>query len=279
VSIIVPTRDRAELLERCANSVLLHTDYPALELLIVDNDSREPATAQLLRRLSQNSRVRIITCPGPFNYSALNNRATREAQGEVLLLLNNDIASIRPDWLREMVSHAMRLDVGAVGAKLLYPNEQVQHGGMVFQPEPVHQFRFADRLETGPGGELALARSVSIATGACLAMRRSVFVEAGGLDENLKVGYNDVDLCLRLGDRGYRIIWTPFAELFHFEGASRGYDDTPEKQATAASEFSYFRRRWGSLLEGDPFRNSNLTYHWDLVALSAPPSRKRPWLS
>ena len=178
VSIIVPTRDRAELLKRCTDSVLFHTDYPALELLVVDNDSHEPATAELLRRLSRNPRVRILTCPGPFNYSALNNSAARNARGDVLLLLNNDVTSIRTDWLREMVSHAMRPDVGAVGAKLLYPNEQVQHGGMVFQPRigPLHQFRFADRLDTGPGGELALVRSVSIVTGACLATRRSVFL-------------------------------------------------------------------------------------------------------
>jgi GT2 family glycosyltransferase len=280
VSIIVPTRDRAGLLERCVVSVLSNTTYPNLELLIVDNDSCESKTIALLQYLSEDPRVKIQSYPGPFNFSALNNRAAREARGEVLILLNNDTASIRPDWLREMVSHAIRPDVGAVGAKLLYENEQVQHAGMVFQPGvgPVHQFRFADRFDGGPNGELALTRAVSIVTGACLAVRRSLFLAVGGLDEQLSVAFNDVDLCMRLSDRGYRIIWTPVAELFHFEGMSRGYDDTPEKRTLATRELGYFSRRWGSLLQGDPFRNANLDYLWDAVTLAPSSRRRRSWL-
>jgi len=281
VSVLVPTRDRADLLQRCAEGVLSRTDYPAIELLVMDNDSREPATIELFRRLSKDPRVRILPCPGAFNYSAMNNAGAREARGEVLVLLNNDTETIRPDWLKEMVSHAVRPDVGAVGAKLLYADERVQHGGMVLGPGvwPAHQLRFADRLDTGPGGELALARTVSCVTGACLVVRRSVFSEVGGLNEELREAFGDVDLCLRIGDRGYRIVWTPFAALFHLESASRGNDsESPDKLALAEQEAKHFSRYWKSLLDTDPFHNPNVIYGWDSSVLTAPPRRTRPWM-
>lgn len=281
VSILVPTRDRADLLARCAEGVLSRTDYPAIELLVVDNDSSEPATAEVLGLLCQDQRVRVLTCPGRFNYSALNNLAAREARGEILVLLNNDTDVIRPDWLREMVSHAVRLDVGAVGAKLLYSDGRVQHGGMTLGPGlwSQHQLRFADRLDPGPVGELALTRTVSAVTGACLGLRRSVFFELGGFNEELKVAFGDVDLCLRIGDLGYRVVWTPFAELFHVECASRGYDhESPDKFALFEQEARYFGRLWGSLAERDPFHNKNIVYGPDFATLAAPPRRKRPWV-
>jgi GT2 family glycosyltransferase len=272
VSVIVPTRDRADLLERCTNALLTRTDYPELELLVIDNDSREPKLVELLEHLSLHSRVKVLSYPGSFNYSAMNNIAAREARGEILLLLNNDIDTIHSDWLWELVSHAVRPDVGAVGAKLLYPNGQVQHAGIVLGPGPTlnHQFRFAERSDIGPCGELVLTRTVSAVTGACLALRRRVFLEVGGLDVNLAVSLNDVDLCFRIGDHGYRIVWTPFAQLFHLESASRGYDTTPEKQALAAKEHRYFSRFWEALLDVDPFRNPNLVYGWDTTSLSPP---------
>jgi O-antigen biosynthesis protein len=281
VSVIVPIRDRPELLERCADAVLSRTDYPALELLVVDNDSRELATARLLRHLLHDSRVRVIPYPGGFNYSALNNLAARQARGDILVLLNNDTDSIRPDWLREMVSHAVRPDVGAVGAKLLYADGRVQHAGVVLGPGPVltHQLRFADCIDAGPAGELALTRTVSAVTGACLAIRRSVFFEVGGLNEQMKAAFNDIDLCLRLGDHGYRIVWTPFAELFHLESASRGYNETSDQHRAFAIELGYFCRFWSSLLDTDPFHNPNLVYGWDSTLLSSPPRRRRPWLT
>ena len=280
VSIIVPTRDHAELLGPCTESVLSRTDYPALELLIVDNDSQDPAAVELLRRLSQDPRVRVLPYQQPFNYSAQNNLAAQEARGEVLLLLNNDTEALGQDWLREMVSHAMRPDVGAVGAKLVYPDNRIQHAGMVLGPDiaPQHQLRFADRLDAGPFGELALTRTVSVVTGACMALRRAVFFEVGGLNQQLSGNFNDVDLCLRIGDSGYRIVWTPFAELLHRETASRGRDDTPEKRTVAAQDARYFERFWRSLRNSDPFHNPNLVYGWDAVNLSWPPRRKRPWI-
>jgi O-antigen biosynthesis protein len=280
VSVIIPTRDKAELLDRVTDAVLSRTDYPSVELLVVDNDSQEPAALALLRRLSRDPHVRVLPCPGPFNYSALNNLAAREARGDVFVLLNNDTDAIRSDWLREMVSHAVRADVGAVGAKLFYADGRVQHGGMVLGPAvwPEHQLRFADRFDPGPDGELALTRTVSIVTGACLAVRRSVFFEMGGLNEELRVVFNDIDLCLRIGDHGYRIVWTPFAELFHLEAASRGRDGaSPDTLGRAAREAKYFARFWKSQLSTDPFHNPNVVYGWDSSVLSAPPRRQRPW--
>jgi GT2 family glycosyltransferase len=270
VSVIVPTRDKSDLLKRCVDAVLSRTDYPAVELLIVDSDSREAETANFFHSLSRESQIRILRQPGAFNYAAINNRAAREARGEILLLLNNDVDALEPYWLREMVSQAVRPEVGAVGPKLLYGDGRVQHAGVVLGPNRsvTHQFRFFDRLDPGPYGELALLRNVSAVTGACLAIRRSVFFEVGGLDESLPIAFNDIDLCLRLGDRGYRIIWTPFAELVHYESVSRGYDTTPEKQAIALSEYQHLCRVWASVLDSDPFRNRNLIYGWDNIELS-----------
>ena len=280
VSVMVPTRDRADLLERCTDAVLSRTDYAPLELLVVDNDSKEEKTLELLRQLGHDPRVRVIRHPGSFNYSALNNLAARQARGEVLVLLNNDTDAIEPGWMRELVSHAVRPEVGAVGAKLLYPDGRVQHAGVVLGPDGslTHQLRLSNRTDPGPGGELALARTVSAVTGACLALRRSVFFEVGGLDEqHLAVAFNDVDLCLRIGDRGYKVVWTPFAELLHLESGARGLDDTPEKRARMMAEWAHLRRTWGALLEADPFHNPNLIFRWEDSVLATPPRRERPW--
>jgi O-antigen biosynthesis protein len=282
VSVIVPTRDRADLLAECAEGVLRRTDYSNLEFLIVDNESIEERTHELFERLCrEDKRVRILSMPGPFKYAKLNNQAAKEANGEVLLLLNNDIAVIDSDWLRELVSQANRPDVGMVGAKLLYPNGKVQHGGMVTGPGEnfAHIHRLADRNDPGYFGQLALARTLQAVTAACAAIRRSVFFEAGGLNEtDLEVAFNDVDLCLRLGDLGYRVVWTPFAELFHLESASRGYEDTPEKQERFRRELLYVMKTFASLLEaGDPFHNPNLLFGWNESKIPAPSRRERPW--
>lgn len=209
VSILVPTRDQADVLERCAQGVLSRTDYPDFELLIIDNGSCEPATTALFERLCQDERVRVLPCPGPFNFSAINNAAAHHARGDILVLLNSDTDVIAPGWLREMVSQAVRPEIGAVGAKLLYGDETVQHCGITMGPgfNLTHQLRRSSRTDPGPGGELALTRSVSSVTGACLAVRAALYREVGGLDAaNLPVAFNDVDFCLRLGDLGYRNI-------------------------------------------------------------------------
>ena len=282
VSIIVPTRDRPDLLARCADGVLSRTDYPFLELIVVDNDSAEEATRVLLSELSHDPRVRVLAVPGPFNYSALNNTAAAAARGEVLVLLNNDTDVISPDWLTELVSHAVRPEIGAVGAKLLYQDGRVQHCGITLGPgwALIHQLRKSSRDDPGPGGELALVRTVSAVTAACLAIRKSVFLEVGGFDaQNFPTAFSDVDLCLRLGDYGYRILCTPFAEMHHLESVSRGYDDTPEKRAITDRAGHNFQKIWEPLLNTDPYHNPNLIFQWECTDFATPPRRQPPWRS
>jgi GT2 family glycosyltransferase len=218
-----------------------------------------------------------VSHPGPFNFSALNNAAAKQARGEVLVLLNSDVHVIDPGWLREMVSHAVRRDVGAVGAKLLYIDERVQHAGVVLGPvgQMTHLLRLSRRDDPGYGNQLALARTLSAVTAACLAIRSSVFLEVGGLDEKeLHVAFNDIDLCLRLGDYGYRIVWTPGAELFHLESASRGPDDKPRLDR----EWQHMRQTWGGLLEnGDPFHNPSLLFEWNRTEIPSSPRSIKPW--
>lgn len=267
VTLIVPTRDHLDLISRCVAGILHRTDYPAIELLILDHDSQDPATLAFLEHLkAKDERVRILRVSGPFNYSAMNNRALREARGAVVVLLNNDIDVIGPGWLREMVSHALRPDVGAVGAKLLYEDGLIQHAGVVLGvgmhaggPGVAGHFGHgADRRDIGYFGQYTVTREVSAVTGACMALRREVYDAVGGLDEiNLPVSFNDVDLCLRIRRRGLRIVWTPFAELYHLESRSRGADVTPEQVARAAREADYMRAHWGQILDHDPFYNAN----------------------
>ena len=282
VSVIVPTRDRAGLLATCAEGVLHRTDYPALELLIVDNDSEEPATRDLFARLAQDPRVRILPAPGPFNYAALNNRAVAEARGEVVVLLNNDIDVIGPGWLREMVAQALRPEIGAVGARLLYADGRVQHGGVVVGLGGVagHYLLGAAREDPGYFGSLVLARSASAVTAACLALRREVYLAVGGMDAaELPVAFNDVDLCLRIGATGRRILWTPFAELYHLESVSRGSDTTAARASAFAREIGTMRRRWGPVLARDPCHNPNLDVEGPRPALAAAPPRFQPWVT
>jgi O-antigen biosynthesis protein len=280
VSVIMPTRDHNELFVPAAWGVLSRTDYPDFELLIVDNDSREATTEVAFRDLRADPRVRILRHPGRFNYAAINNRAVREARGNIVVLLNNDIDVIHPDWLRELVSHAMRPDVGAVGAKLLYADGSLQHGGIVLAPGPnaAHVHRLADRFDPGYGGQLAAARGCAAVTAACLAMRRDVFLEVGGLDEaGFAVAFNDIDLCLRLGEHGYRIVWTPFAELFHLESKSRGRADTEAKAAQERREIDLLDRLWRHAFADDPYNNPNLGCAWEIPLHPCPPRREKPW--
>jgi GT2 family glycosyltransferase len=188
---------------------------------------------------------------------------------------------IDPGWLRELVSHAVRPDVGAVGAKLLYADGQVQHGGILLGPglNATHVLRLADRFDAGYGGQLAAARSYSAVTAACMAIRRSVYLEVGGMDEaNFAVAFNDLDLCLRLGEHGYRVVWTPHAELFHMESKTRGRVDTEEKAAQERREIDVLWRLWRHAFDLDPFHNPNLTCAWNEPLRLCPPRRRKPWL-
>lgn len=280
VTIIIPTRNRLDLLRPCVESIFRQTRYPDFELLIVDNGSDDQATLAYLGELAATGRGRILRDDGPFNYSALNNRAARAARGSVLALLNNDIEPITPNWLTEMVSLAVRPSTGAVGAMLLYSDKTIQHAGVVLgligrpsQPGVAgHAFLKQGEDDTGYMNRLGLVQNYSAVTAACLVVRRDIFLEIGGFDEkNLAVAFNDVDLCLRLNAAGYRTTWTPFARLYHHESASRGTDDTREKSLRAAAEFAFMRQRWGPLLDNDPAYNPNLSLQHHDFRLSTPP--------
>jgi GT2 family glycosyltransferase len=283
VSVIIPTRDRADLLEGCIEGLLRRTNYKPTEILIVDHDSVESRTHCLFERLTRTEpSVRIVPYHGTYNYAAMNNAAIDLATGDVIALLNNDIDMLDPEWLGEMVSHTLRPGVGIVGAKLLYSDCRVQHAGIVLGPGPHigHVQRLAGREDLGYFGQLALVRDFSAVTAACLVSRKAVLIEIGGFDSvNLAVAFNDVDLCLRAGDYGYRVVWTPFAELFHLEGASRGSDELPEHQMRFRRELQHLYRTWANVIENDPFHNKNMTFGWEEICIPAPPRAPRPWQS
>ena len=260
-SIVIATRDRADLLDRCTEGLLHRTDYPDLEIILVDNGSSDPAAIALLSRLARDARVRVVPSPGPFNWAALNNFGVSEMRGEIAVLLNNDTDVIAPDWLRELVSHAIRPGVGVVGAKLLYPDKTIQHAGMVLARtgNAVHMWRHSPGDAPGYLDSLVVTREVTALTGACLALRRDVYKAVGGCNaEILPITWNDVDLCLRVRERGLRAIWTPHACLAHLEQATRGRDDDPVNQARYKREQTWMRERWGTAFVTDPFLNRNL---------------------
>jgi GT2 family glycosyltransferase len=257
VTIIVATRDRCHLLRRCLAGLLHRTQYPHYDLIVVDNDSCENETLEYFEQLKSDSRVQIIGFPGAFNFSKINNMAARIARGDVLALVNNDVDVISPLWLAEMVGGAIRPDVGAVGAKLYYSDDTVQHAGIVIGLEGMagHIFRGCKRSDPGPFNLTMLPQDVSAVTGACLVMRRSIYGELGGMDEGFAVEFNDIDLCLRVREIGLRVIWTPHAELYHQERGTRG---TIANIRTFAEQ-NRFRRRWTNFLVEDPFFNPNLS--------------------
>lgn len=260
VTVVIPTRDRAELLRVALDGVLHRTDYPAIEVVILDNDSREPETAALFAGMQADPRVRVLASPGPFNFSALSNEGARAGRGELLLFLNNDIEVREPGWLAEMVSIAVEPQVGAVGAKLSYPDGTLQHGGVVLGAGGVagHSHLGIGPEDPGYFGRMMISQEVSAVTGACLMMRRAVFDEIGGFDAaRLAVAFNDVDLCLRIRAAGYVIIWTPHAHLIHHESKSRGQEDTPAKRARFEAEVATMLERWGPQLRNDPYYNPN----------------------
>ena len=275
VSVIMPTRDHASLLRKAAYGVLQNTDYAPLELLIVDNGSRRRATFRLFAELAADPRVRILAAPGPFNWSALNNRAAAAARGDILVLLNNDVEIVSPAWLGEMAARAAQPAIGAVGAKLLYPNGTIQHAGMTIDAAGCfsHMLRGAPADSPGVFGENRVCHTVAAVTGACLAIRRKLFLEVGGLEpDSLAVTCNDIDLCLRVRHAGYRVVYVPQAVLMHREAASRGHDASAARMARVVAERDYLRRRWGALATHDPYLNANLCLLNGQPALEAPGS-------
>ena len=280
VTLIVPTFNRHDLLGPCIEGLLDRTDYPAIEIIIIDHASDEPETVALLARLRLEARVRIMPYTGQFNYSDMNNKAVQQAQGEIIGFINNDIDVIEPGWLTEMVSLAIQPVNGAIGAKLIYRNDCVQHAGIVLGMRGIagHAFRNCGRDSLGYAARLALTANVSAVTGACLVVRKSVFQEVGGFNtRDLRVAFNDVDLCLKIAATGYRNVWTPFALLYHYELASRGFDTDEASRQRAEREASYMRLAWPDLLGEDPTYNPNLSIDDEAFRLALPPRRTKPW--
>lgn len=273
VSLVIPTRDKVELLSLCVDSILTRSTYENYEILIVDNDSREQATLDYFEHIQSDTRVRVIRYEKPFNYSSINNFAVGQSDGEIVGLINNDIEVIAPNWLEEMVAHAIRPEVGAVGAMLYYPDDTIQHAGVLlgFSGVAGHMYAGCPRGHAGYMGRARISQQLSAVTAACLLVKRSVFDAVGGLDERLAVAFNDVDFGLRIRAAGYVNIWTPHAELYHHESASRGLEDTPEKQQRFRGEVALMRARWSHELESDPAYNPNLSLQGTPFELAIPP--------
>jgi len=261
VSLIVPTRDNYKLLHACVEGLLNETDYPNLEIIVVDNQSSDRLTLDYLSELSTRG-VKVAPHPYPFNYSTINNRAASFATGELIGLVNNDIEIIEPNWLNEMVAQALRPGVGAVGAKLLWPNMMVQHGGVVVGVNGLaaHTGNSLEQRDAGYLGTNQITRRQSAVTAACLLLRKSVYDSVGGLNERAyPVAFNDVDLCLKIQQQGLHVLWCASARLIHAESASRGKDLSPEKQARATREQNHFRSTWSSPEKSDPYYHPNLS--------------------
>jgi glycosyltransferase involved in cell wall biosynthesis len=278
VSIIIPTRDRVDVLATCINSIFDRTTYPEWEIILVDNGSVEAESLEYFAGLPCE-KVRVVRNDAPFNFSALNNLGAKEASGELLCLMNNDIEIITPDWLEEMISFALLPDAGCVGARLWYPDGRLQHGGVLLGVGGVanHAHYLEGKGSAGYFGRAVLHQSFSAVTAACMVVRQAVYQQLGGLDETLAVAFNDVDFCLRVRDAGYHNIWTPYAEMIHHESVSRGDEDTPEKKARFNGEIHTLELRWKDTLDNDPAYNSNLSLSMDCSSFSlAFPPRTTP---
>lgn len=262
VSIIIPTRNGLDLVRRCIDSIRERTDYANFEIVLVDNQSDDADSLAYFDTLRASDDVRVLEHPKPFNFSEINNCAVREARGELLAFLNNDMEILNEDWLSEMAGHACRPEIGCVGAKLFYPDGRIQHGGVIIGIGGMagHAHLYRPGGEAGYYGRLAVAQNLSAVTGAAMVMRREVFDEVGGFEEeHLQVALNDIDLCLKIRAAGYRIVWTPFARMIHYESISRGLDaEDPVRRARHDREKAYMREKWGDVLNGDPYYSPHL---------------------
>ena len=266
VSIIIPNKDQSEALKKCLDSIREKTSYRNYEIIIVENNSEEPETFAFYKKIA-GEKIKVVTWEGKFNYSAINNFGVRHARGDYLLLLNNDVEIINGDWLTEMLSHCQRKEVGIVGAKLYYPDNTIQHAGIIIGIGGVAGSVFVGlpRAFSGYLHKASIQLDLSAVTAACMLVKRSVFEQVGGLEEKLKVAFNDVDFCLRVREKGYLVVYDPYAELYHYESKTRGAEDTKEKIRRFQTEIEYMRSHWiGLLKKGDPYYNCNLSLtKWD----------------
>ena len=277
VSVVIPTKDQPGLLQLCLNSLLGATDYN-YQVILVDNGTTDPEALAYLDTAAQHPLVQVLSAPGPFNFSALCNAGAKEANGELLLLLNNDIEIITADWMAEMARQAWRPEVGCVGAKLLYPDGRVQHGGVLMGVGGIanHAHHAFYRKQSGYAAKLTNHQNFLAVTGACLMLRTELYESLGGLDEvNLPVAYNDVDLCLRAWQAGHWNVWTPYAELIHRASASRG-QESPERAAQFERESAYMRDKWGAVIADDPFYSLYFEHGKGNYALADPTALTEP---
>jgi GT2 family glycosyltransferase len=275
VSIIIPTRNAKDLVKQCIDSVIAKTSYNNFEILLIDNNSDDPESVAYFKSLATDRRITIIRDDRPFNYSALNNNAVSYCKGEVIVLLNNDTEVISPDWIETMVGHALQPGNGAIGAKLLFPDSRVQHAGVVVGVGGIagHSHKYFPRNDPGYVGRAVVCSEFSAVTGACLMVRKELYLAVGGLNEvDLEIAYNDVDFCLRLREAGFRNVFTPFAELFHHESATRGQDVSERSER----ERDYMRNRWGDIIAADPAYSPNLTLVVEDFSFASPPRLAKP---
>lgn len=276
VSIIIPSCDHIADLDKCISSICEKTSYPNYEILIIENNSHEEETFAYYKKLSRCEHIRVLYYPEYelFNYSRLNNFGVRYAKGEILLLLNNDVEVLSRHWLEEMLMYAQQPEIGAVGAMLYYPDDTVQHAGVGIGIGGIagHLHKYFARNSHGYMGRMHYAQNVGAVTGACLMLRREVYDQTHGLNEEFAVAFNDVDLCMRIRSAGYRIVFTPYAELYHYESKSRGAETTPEKQQRFLSEIRLFEKYWQQQLDaGDPYYNINLSRYSEKFELAVQP--------
>lgn len=273
VTLVIPTRNGGSLLQKCLDSVRALTDYGNYQIVIIDNGSDDPATLRLLLDYERRGQCSVVRDDRPFNYALLHNRVVPGLTSEFVLLLNDDIQVKHADWLRELVAVGMQPGVGAVGAKLLYPDDTIQHGGVLLVGGVAgHAHKHLPAYHWGYMMRARVRQTLSAVTGACLLVRKDVYVAVGGMDERLAVAFNDVDLCLAIDRAGYRIVWTPYAELYHLESATRGYDhETPQRRERLRLEAEYMMEKWGDRLRNDPAFNPNLDVMREDFALAWPP--------
>lgn len=271
ISVIIPNKDHTDDLDVCLKSLYEKSSYKSFEVIIVENNSTEKETFEYYEALTQkHGNIKIVTWKGDFNYSAINNFGVNYAKGEYILLLNNDVEIINGSCLEEMLMFAQRKDVGAVGAKLYYSDDTVQHAGVILGLGGTagHAHKHFGRSHPGYMARASIAQNLTACTAACLMMRRDVFDEVGGLDESFEVAFNDVDLCMKIRKKGYLVVFTPYAELYHYESKSRGNDSTPEKLERFRGEIDRFKEKWQKQLDdGDPYYNPNLTLTRDDFSL------------
>ena len=261
VSLLIPTRDGYDILHKCVDSILEKTLYKNYEIIVLDNETTCKKTLEYFDKIKKHDNVSVLEYHYPFNYSAINNFGVKYAKGEIVGLINNDVEVISEGWLSEMVSHAMRKEIGAVGAMLYYDNDTIQHAGVIgVWGGAGHSHKYFKRGDDGYLNRLKVIQNYSAVTAACLIVKKEIYQEVNGLnEENLKVAFNDVDLCLKIQERGYRNLWTPYVELYHHESISRGGEDNPEKIERFNKEVDFMKDRWFNALSSDLYYNCNLT--------------------